>query len=318
MASGGARNARSREVWWCVPLVLACAGGCKSDLNQQLLERELRYQEDQIYHLQDELQLARSRLQRTSGENASLRRQLGVDGAAAAPRPTPARTPGMLPAPVAVPPAVRIPDGGPAPAAPGRATPAPPAAVGPPMLEGVPPLPREGAGMMPQPSIPSFDDPPLALPPAAAGTTRQPDVRALSFEEPVADAGPPRRLVVNPEQTTCIDADADGRSECLSLVFESRDASERLVAAAGDVHVVVFDAAAGADTSSGEGRPIAEWQIPAADVAGRFRRTSRQRGVHLSLPWPAGPPAGDHVRVMVALTQPGGPPLQADATIATR
>ena len=35
--------------------VTVAAGGCKSDLNQQLLERELRMQEDQIYQLQDEL-----------------------------------------------------------------------------------------------------------------------------------------------------------------------------------------------------------------------------------------------------------------------
>ena len=40
------------------PLAVAVAlvtVGCKSDLNQQLLERELRYQEDQIYQLQDAL-----------------------------------------------------------------------------------------------------------------------------------------------------------------------------------------------------------------------------------------------------------------------
>ena len=48
---------------WCalVPAALLLAG-CKSDLNQQLLERELRYQEDQIYQLQDELQAACARL----------------------------------------------------------------------------------------------------------------------------------------------------------------------------------------------------------------------------------------------------------------
>ena len=41
-------------------LVLA---GCKTDLNQQLLERELRMQEDQIYHLQDQLLSKSARLE---------------------------------------------------------------------------------------------------------------------------------------------------------------------------------------------------------------------------------------------------------------
>ena len=42
--------------------------GCKSDLNQQLLERELRMQEDQIYQLQDELQEKCVRLDRSAGD----------------------------------------------------------------------------------------------------------------------------------------------------------------------------------------------------------------------------------------------------------
>jgi len=86
-------------------LALVAAGltGCKSDLNQQLLERELRYQEDQIYQLQDELQEKCARLERVAGENAGLRRQLGVGD-----EPTPANPrrsrPGIKPA-APVPPA---------------------------------------------------------------------------------------------------------------------------------------------------------------------------------------------------------------------
>ena len=54
-----------------VVLAAACLAGCKSDLNQQLLERELRYQEDQIYNLQDELQVACAKLDR-SGRSDQL------------------------------------------------------------------------------------------------------------------------------------------------------------------------------------------------------------------------------------------------------
>ena len=97
-------------------VAIASLTGCKSDLNQQLLERELRYQEDQIYNLQDELQLASTKLERAAGENASLKKQLGVGDDAAASRPglgRPRRA--GPPAPVNVPPAIEIPDGGGAP-----------------------------------------------------------------------------------------------------------------------------------------------------------------------------------------------------------
>ena len=122
-------------------MAVIAAGGCKSDLNQQLLERELRYQEDQIYQLQDELQDKCDRLNHVAGENASLRKQLGVS---AADDPAPARAGrGRMPAvpPAAtVPPSISIPDA-PAFQRPGGS--GPPAILAPPTLEGVPLLPAE-------------------------------------------------------------------------------------------------------------------------------------------------------------------------------
>ena len=61
-----------------VAIAAMLVAGCKTDLNQQLLERELRMQEDQIYLLQDELQSKAARLERAVGENSSLKRQLGI------------------------------------------------------------------------------------------------------------------------------------------------------------------------------------------------------------------------------------------------
>lgn len=294
---------------------VACLAGCKSDLNQQLLERELRYQEDQIYSLQDELESASLKLQRAAGENASLKRQLGVaDGDSLAPRTAPARArPGGLPAPVNVPPAIQVPDGGSVPLAP-------------PELEGIPPLPKQGADAAPPAAPPATanDEPPLFLSPPPEGQPTAPSaaapsaVRRLAHETPLGGEGPPARLVVNLAQTACVDSDADGASEGLAVVFEPRDAEERLVAATGDVAILVFDAAAGTDPATGEGAPIARWDVPAAEAATRFRRTSRARGMQFSFPWPGRPPAGDHVRVVVRVVPPGGQPLEADATIAVR
>jgi hypothetical protein len=290
----------------------AACTGCKSDLNQQLLERELRYQEDQIYQLQDELQAACARIERASSENSSLKRQLGMNaGDSAVPRAAPVRPRPGVPAPVNVPPALEIPD---APLRPGGVPPSGPLA--PPALEGVPPLPGGPPATPRTSAVPpaSGAEADLALPPPA-GTG---PVRRLSHEELAADAGRVTHLVVNAEHTACLDTDGDGTSDGLTVVFEPRDADERLVAAAGSVSIAVFDAAAGADTATGEAAPIARWDIPAEESLTRFRRTSRQRGLAFQLPWPGRPPAGDHVRVAVRMTPSEGTPLEADATVAVR
>ena len=67
-------------------IILIC--GCKSDVHHQLLERELRLQEDQIYCLQDKLQTQYYELDTLTEENASLRKQLGIvdDSSLRAPR----------------------------------------------------------------------------------------------------------------------------------------------------------------------------------------------------------------------------------------
>jgi|688.fasta_scaffold431244_2 hypothetical protein len=286
-------------------LALVAAGltGCKSDLNQQLLERELRYQEDQIYQLQDELQEKCARLERVAGENAGLRRQLGVGD-----EPTPANPrrsrPGIKPA-APVPPAITIPP----------AIEIPPALI-PPTLENVPALPAA-------PTPPAAASGGIALPPASASIDPQArpldaaskpnDTRRLSLEQPVSGDGGVTHLVVNNARTACLDSDADGRSEGLVVVFEPRDADSRLVACGGDVAVAAFDSAA-----SDGNPPLGTWHIPAAESLRNFRRTSRDRGVQFTLPWPGPAPAGDHVRVAVRMTTPEGGVLEADTTIPAR
>ena len=293
----------------CVAAMLAaaCAAGCKSDLNQQLLERELRYQEDQIYQLQDELQAACARIERASSENASLKRQLGMnEGDSAAPRAAPVRPRAGVPAPVLVPPAVEIPDvpGGP-----------PTGPLTPPVIEGAPPLPGGPPATPRTSALPAAEgDTGLALPPPAGSGP----VRRLSHAELAADAGRATHLVINAMQTTCLDTDGDGTSDGLAVVFEPRDGDERLVVVPGAVSIAVFDAAAGIDPVTGEPMAIARWDIAAEETLTRFRRTSRQRGLAFQLPWPGRPPAGDHVRVAVRLVPADGEPLEADATVAVR
>jgi hypothetical protein len=327
-------------------MALLFSFGCRSDLSQQLLERELRMQEDQIYQLQDELQDASARLDRTAGENSSLKRQLGfgeVDGQVnvrgpllRGGQPPPPRS--SPPQPQLVPPKIdvpgfRSPSSGPAAPIPGP----PPAAgtVAPPTLDGIPPLPSEprfpGAalpapssvspasavapvGGVPPTVVPApmtFDADARPLAPSASPTSDPPAGRRLSHEESLADAGRITHLVVNPSRTECFDGDGDGLSDGLAIVIEPRDGDERLVTAAGDVSITVFDS-----SISPAAGPVARWDIPAQEALARFRRTSRNRGLHFVLRWPGPPPQGDHVRVRVGLTTFDAAVFEAECTVA--
>ena len=329
--------------------------GCRSDLSQQLLERELRMQEDQIYQLQDELQDKCARLDRTAGENSSLRRQLGFNEGDAPARgrgPSMPGSPALPPRmpmgagpgpsqPTLVPPAIDIPAArtpASTPAAPPPATLPAPGVVAPPTLEGIPPLPAEprfpsgastqgsfpvtpaaataniaGEGSSVTPAASIVDATGQALAPPTASSGELPADRRLSPEESLAVAGRITHLVVNPARTACFDGNGDGLSDGLAIVIEPRDGDERLVTAAGDVSITVFD---------GSGPPgggsVARWDIPASEATARFRRTSRNRGLHFVLRWPGPPPQGDHVRVQVRLTTFDATSFETDCTVAAR
>jgi hypothetical protein len=315
---------------WLAAAALVAAG-CKSDLNQQLLERELRYQEDQIYQLQDELAERCARLEHVAGENTSLRNQLGVSEAdsAAPSRGRRPRPPGVPPA-TDVPPAIespdlpRLPRGGGGPPRSG-----PPVDLAPPTLEGVPPLPAEPGRVTPSTDAGGG----LSLPPAAAiidpaarpieSAEAESPVRAatadspapalvrLSYDEP-ADGGEAIRLAINPSASSGVDADGDGRSEGLSLAIEPRNRGEKLVGLAGDLTITAYDAAAGSAAP-----PLARWTIAAAEAAARFRPTGRRRGLVIDLPWQGPLPAAGHVRVTVESPSAAGP-LSAEALVPVR
>lgn len=299
------------------------ASGCKTDISQQLLERELRMQEDQIYLLQDEIQNKCARLEHVAAENRSLKKQLGIVDADAS-----------LPSRINVPPAVAAPARGPTPAAPPALAPpviSAPAVVAPPLTlpepAGVPPVgsePTEGprfgppsGGSAPPATIapPTLDGvPPLPDEPAR-GASATSEIKRLSHEESLSAEGRITHLVINPGRTTCFDGDADGTSDGLAIVVEPRDADERLVTAGGDISIMATDPAA---PGGPDGAPLASWQIPSAEALAHFRRTSRARGMHFTLPWQGRTPAGDHVRVFVKLTTFDGQSFETDATVPTK
>ena len=291
------------SIFICLPLLIC---GCKSDVHHQLLERELRLQEDQIYCLQDKLQTQYYELDTLTDENASLRKQLGIiDDSSSntrAPTPTPAQ-------PLLVPPQVDVPsfDGGgnnsnssgpvfgtDSPSTSGSQKssnnlPKPSGDMAPPTLEGVPPLPQDSG---------------------KRGASRP--IRQLSFAESVGHQSDLTHLVINHEKTVCYDADGDGFPEGVTLVVEPRDADERLVTTAGDIYVAAYEPTAAAQEAS-LGRQFAEWTIPAAKAHQHFRRTSRARGLHFVLPWPTKAPETTPIRITVHLTQFDGSTIETEA-----
>lgn len=281
--------------WTAVVLAGIGCAGCKSDLNQQLLERELRYQEDQIYQLQDELQTTCSRLESLTSENTSLRRQLGVGENDPLSRTRPLRpTPATAPPAINVPPAIQIPGGGPPPVD----------RLAPPALDNIPPLPVKPTAAEPQPlSLPAPLD-------GGADAAPLPAAVPVAYDRPLADARPVR-LVVNTRSTACFDADGDGRTDGVAVTFEPRDADERLVPASGSVMITVFDTADPTTVLGGV-------TLSTDQAAAEFRPTTRRRGVHVPVRWTAGQPAGEHVRVVVQVTAAEGAVLEADAAIPAR
>jgi hypothetical protein len=316
----------------CAAYSLACLivalTGCKSDFNQQLLERELRLQEDQIYQLQDELSDKRVRLDMVAAENQSLKKQLGVADAPPVARsrsqPTPAGPPrgvtSVAPPALAPPTIEDLPppprsmapaESGPQFGAPGGdapsfrgGTPAPPT------LDGVPPLPDEPTAPKSRFNGTSVETPEDGKPP----------VLQLSHEQSVAAAPQLTHLALNRDRTECLDGNGDGVSEALAIVFEPRDADERLVSTVGDVSIAVFEplTEATAADPSGEGVRIARWEIPASEAASHFRRTSQHRGLHFVRSWPERPPVADHVRVFVRMTTFEGAVFETEATVPVR
>jgi len=294
---------------WHAIAAVSClvAVGCKSDLSQQLLERELRYQEDQIYQLQDELQDKCVRLDMLNGENASLRKQLGVSPGDSLSRSR-AGSPRPAAAPVAVPPALQIPE---AIRAPAPAT----APLAPPALDNIPPLPVKPSSQV-EPAPLALPEPadaaaaPVLPSPARPAEVPVPVAVPVAYDHPQSD-GRPVRLEVSTATTGCFDDNGDGTSDGIAVTFEPRDAAEKLVPAPGAVSITVFDA-------TNPSTPIASWTIPTEQAATHFRPTTRLRGMHFPLRWTGGPPTGDHVRVDVRITGPEGAVLEADATIPAR
>jgi hypothetical protein len=279
-------------------IALSLSGGCRhADLNRELVERELRLQEDELYRLHDEVASREKLLEQTRHENATLKREL--EQARAGALPPRDIIPAMPPAPIDTQP---------------ERTPRPDSGV--PPAQGVPPVIEIPGGLNGRPTNGAPADR------SSWKSTR--GVRRASFESPVgapgdndnrvsgADGDDDRiaKIVLNRRLTGGYNADRRLGDEGVMVVIEPRNHRDRLVKRAGDVSLVVIDPAL-----SGEAARIARWDFTAEEIAPMFAKTPRGDGIQLYLRWPARPPEHERLVVFVRYTTAEGDRYEASQAI---
>ncbi len=300
-------------------LVAGCSSGRKT--NQELVERELRMQEDQIWWLRDQLDNAQCQLDSMQRENDSLRKETATGDTGAMPD----RGTGPL-----TPPAVEMSPGSPrSPAAPPSRRPTQlrrPADQGPPP-EMSSPLIEPGIEMPSDDSPPpdSSDAPEMTLPSAASHDRGQSQrARNVSHNEPADDgpvaetatAAPPAdphraaKIVLNKRLTGGRNSDNRAGDEALSVVFEPRNSADQLIRAPGEVSIVVLDPA-----ESGAAARVARWDFNTNDALSHFHTNGAAHGYRFELPWSGKPPTHDQLELFVRLKTPDGQRLIAAQTI---
>lgn len=307
--------------WITLALPAICLlAGCRSGGNAELLERELRRLEDQIYELEDQVQDYQLKLDSCRRENAALRR---APAAAAPPRDDEYGLPPGIEGPAA-PPRVDLGqpyDEPPESFAPPRGSTSPPDArdVDPFAPLGHAPPPRDSSAR------PRFVEPPPEMPPsenAAApdgwsyrtGPPRTTPVsdRGLEPPPPPAMAGDTvERIALNRLLSGGYNRDGLPGDEGLQLVIEPLRADGQVLAEPGDVTIVVVDPA-----QAGRAREVARWEFTAIEAADRFQQRVFGQGIFFELPWPGEPPRHRDLDVHVRYAAADGRVLEAHRPIA--
>lgn len=321
------------------PLALLWAtAGCGNRVRYELLERDLRWQEDDLYDLEDQLDEVCYQLESCRRENDTLRDEnsrLRQDGGGRSDKiPSPRRMPASVPAemPDEVAPSVDL--GQPSEALPpllrGTDKPGPqaPPFSGPPTIDPLPP--DEGA---PESRFrgPSFA--PLGaveeLPPLEVEVPDSPPRvgRRTSAYEVIEEPKTTLRELLQRREETPLDEfvtqitlnrmmtgghNVDGHlgDEGLIVVVEPRNAAGQVVRARGKLSLVVLDPA-----ERGDAARVARWDFAAGETAARFREGVFGKGLKFELRWPNRPPEHRDLRLFVRLTTEDDRTFEADKTL---
>lgn len=270
-------------------LVLVLTGCRHADVNRELVERELRLQEDELYRLHAEIADCEKLLESTRRENEALKRGLNQPRSGAV---VPSDAGPLLPPTSTDPPPDR---------APRPPSGVPPTEVAPPDVQ-----------------VPGIEGP-LPSAPGRSSWKSTRGVHRASFEQP---AGQPQddlehesigtrryepkhehvaKIVLNRRLTGGYNADRRLGDDGVIVVIEARNDEDRIVSRPGEVSVVVVDPAASTD----DGR-VARWDFSADEIQQRFRKTPRGAGIHLELLWPARLPESERLMVFARFTTADG------------
>ncbi len=314
------------------------AVGCKvSKQDAELLERDLRIQEDEIYSLRDCVDTYQHKLEACRQENRALRQELAARGGS---------VDSMVPPSLDRGPAVDL---GPAetyspgaelspPTESGDLREAPPfrrPAISPPdgaVPEGVPP---DGARLE---QLPLEEGEPAELVPAADGAMQgaavagESGVAVAQYSQPREGAtrakellkrlsGPTEEpqivdpvhdlevteITLNKMLTGGMNRDKRHGDEGVMVVVEPRNPKNQIVEAFGDISIVVLDPAL-----EGEAARVARWDITSQELEHRFRNRQLGRGFQLLLPWPGDPPQHSTLHLFVRFVAADGRKLIVD------
>ncbi len=289
--------------WQLAVVGLACLAlaGCQTDPNIALLERELRFQEDEIYRLRDVVEDYQAALK-------SCREGGLVPGGSTAAGGEPAGLLDMI-RPEGIPSvSEEIGPSRDAGTRGDRRSVAPPSPYG--DIPGT--APEDPLGDGPGPDQPGQDPSGIKLPvPDPSDGTNvgdAPEVRLTSVAEPIltVDSRHVTQLVLNRRLTGGYDRDGRPGDEGIVVAIQALDAQGRRVAAPADMSVVVLDPAL-----EGEAARVARWDFAAAE----FPETVTGREVHLEMSWPADPPIHSRLYLFARYTTSDGRELQAEGPI---
>jgi hypothetical protein len=262
-------------------LLLAGTLGCQApNRSIELLESELRWMEDQLYSMDQQLDQANLQLASCQRNNSSLRQELATayQGRGATGRPQ-----------------IQIEPDTSGNASPNRAMVPAPAPMPSPRSEPSrgngqePAWPRQdNRQIVPEPQLEYPREPEVELPREASRSGRPVDVEVS-------------RIVLNSRLTGGYDFDGKPGDEGLLVVVEPQNAAGQYVALPGDLVIEVLD-----PSVQGPASRLAQWQFDASETVPHLRQTLLGRGFHLQLPWPLHPPTSSKLQVIASYRTPTG------------
>ncbi len=259
-------------------LVLPLLAGCQSNVQQDLVAREMRMQEDQIYAMEDYLAQYQELICKYRAENAALRRQLGEDDDT-----LPARRPSP-----------RDPNG-------------PAIEVRPPRTNGTPPPQLELPEVPPLEETTSNEpDGEVALATGRTGTDDVPSATQAVALEPATEKKPIHDAWLHGE----VVGNETGGGPRLIVEIEPRDADGNATQFTGPLSLMLLAADGGGAQES-----LARWDFAPNEVRSAIDAANEGRTIRFQLELPADTPASDPTEIWVRLLPRGGEKVLAHAAI---